>query len=128
MKRMVATMMLFLTLFIFTSCNTHEDVQNFNYEEGIYYDKNWSEKTGTYTEDVVPTKEAAVAIATAVYNGIDKSQSMSNFTPQSVFFDKQDEIWIVSFGTDSKENIVGGDCSIAIQKQDGRVLRIWFGE
>lgn len=27
MKRMVATMMLFLTLFIFTSCNTHEDVQ-----------------------------------------------------------------------------------------------------
>lgn len=56
------------------------------------------------------------------------SQSMINQTPQSVFFDKQDEIWIVSFGMDSKENVVGGDCSIAIQKQDGRVLRIWFGE
>ena len=61
------------------------------------------------------------------YNG-NNSQSMINLTPQSVFFDSQDEIWIVTFGTDGKDNVAGGDCSIAIQKLDGRILRIWFGE
>lgn len=39
-----------------------------------------------------------------------------------------DEIWIVSFGEDTDENILGGDCSIAMQKKDGKVLNIlWFG-
>lgn len=56
------------------------------------------------------------------------SQSMSDLTPQSYIFDNQDEIWIVTFGKYGKENVAGGDCSIAIQKQDGQVLRIWFGE
>lgn len=128
MKKIYLTVLAILILFMFTSCNNKGDNQDLKYQEGIFYDKNWSDTVGTYEGNVVETKETAVAIATAVYNGIDKSQSMSNFTPQCVFFDKQDEIWIVSFCTDSKENVVGGDCSIAIQKQDGRVLRIWFGE
>ncbi len=52
---------------------------------------------------------------------------MINLTPQSVFFDSQDEIWILTFGTDGKDNVAGGACSIAIRKQDGKVLSIWFG-
>lgn len=32
------------------------------------------------------------------------------------------------FDEDSGTITVGGDCSIAIQKSDGKVLRIWFGE
>lgn len=128
MKKIYLTVLAILIIIMFTSCNSNGGNQDLKYQEGIFYDKNWSDTVGTYEGNVVETKETAVAIATAVYNGIDKSQSMSNFTPQSVFFDKQDEIWIVSFGMDSKENVVGGDCSIAIQKQDGRVLRIWFGE
>lgn len=128
MKKICVAVLVLFILFMFTSCNSKGGNQDLKYQEGIFYDKNWSDTVGTYEGNVVETKETAVAIATAVYNGIDKSQSMSNFTPQSVFFDKQDEIWIVSFGMDSKENVVGGDCSIAIQKLDGRILRIWFGE
>ena len=40
-------------------------------------------------------------------------------------------IWIVSFwenNIDDKIEIIGGDCNIAIQKSDGKVLRVWFGE
>lgn len=83
---------------------------------------------GTYTSDVVKTKETAIQMAVAVYNGMDKRNDMSDLTPTLVFYDEQDEIWIVSFSKESAEHTVGGDCSIAIQKKDGKVLRIWFGE
>ena len=59
---------------------------------------------------------------------MEKSKAAQDYEPQSVFYDDQDEIWIVSFRKDSDEIIAGGDCSIALQKKDGRVLRIWFGE
>ena len=127
MKKCIAISVLLLSLLL-SSCANDTSDQEIQFEEGIFYDKNWSDTAGTYTGNVVESKETAVAIATAVYNGMRKSQSMSNLMPQSVFFDNQDEIWIVTFGTDGKENVVGGDCSIAIQKQDGRILRIWFGE
>lgn len=127
MKKCIAISVLLLSLLL-SSCANDTSDQEIQFEEGIFYDKNWSDTAGTYTGNVVESKETAVAVATAVYNGMRKSQSMSNLTPQSVFFDSQDEIWIVTFGMDGKENVAGGDCSIAIQKQDGRILRIWFGE
>lgn len=127
MKKCIAISVLLLSLLL-SSCANDTSDQEIQFEEGIIYDKNWSDTAGTYTGNAVESKETAVAVATAVYNGMRKSQSMSNLTPQSVFFDSQDEIWIVTFGMDGKENVVGGDCSIAIQKQDGRILRIWFGE
>lgn len=127
MKKCIAISVLLLSLLL-SSCANDTSDQEIQFEEGIFYDKNWSDTAGTYTGNAVESKETAVAVTTAVYNGMRKSQSMSNLTPQSVFFDSQDEIWIVTFGMDGKENVVGGDCSIAIQKQDGRILRIWFGE
>jgi len=127
MKKCIAISVLLLSLLL-SSCANDTSDQEIQFEEGIFYDKNWSDTAGTYTGNAVESKETAVAVATAVYNGLRKSQSMSNLTPQSVFFDSQDEIWIVTFGMDGKENVAGGDCSIAIQKQDGRILRIWFGE
>lgn len=127
MKKCIAISVLLLSLLL-SSCANDTSDQEIQFEEGIFYDKNWSDTAGTYTGNAVESKETAVAVATAVYNGMRKSQSMSNLMPQSVFFDNQDEIWIVTFGMDGKENVAGGDCSIAIQKQDGRILRIWFGE
>lgn len=55
-----------------------------------------------------------------------KARSILRRSPY--IFDSQDGIWIVTFGTDGKDNVAGGACSIAIQKLDGRILRIWFGE
>lgn len=127
MKKCIAISILLLSSLL-VSCGNDMSDREIQFEEGIFYDKNWSDTAGTYTGKVVESKETAVAIATAVYNGMRKSQSMINLTPQSVFFDSQDEIWIVTFGTDGKDNVAGGDCSIAIQKLDGRILRIWFGE
>lgn len=99
------------------------------YESGNFYDKNWNETIGTYSgEAVIPDEETALKIAKAIFDGMKKSKDAQEYVPQSVFFDNQDEIWIVSFWKDSDQVTLGGDCNIAMQKEDGKVLRIWFGE
>ena len=98
------------------------------YEFGSYYDKDWNENVGTYEGAAIPDQETALGIAKVIFNGMDKSKAVQEYVPKSVFYDTQDEIWIISFGKDSDEIILGGDCSIALQKKDGKVLRIWFGE
>lgn len=99
------------------------------YESGNFHDKNWSETIGTYSGNaVIPDEETALKIAKAIFDGMEKSKDAQKYVPQSVFYDNQDEIWIVSFGENSNQLTLGGDCNIALQKKDGKVLRIWFGE
>ena len=98
------------------------------YEWENYHDKNGSETIGTYGGMVIPDEETALKIAKAIFDGMEKSKDAKEYVPQSVFYDNQDEIWIVSFGKNSNHIMLGGDCNIAMQKKDGKVLRIWFGE
>lgn len=99
-----------------------------DFKSGNYFNKDWNEASGTYDKAVVPDKETALKIAEAIFEGMDKSKDIQEYVSQSVFYDEQDEIWIVSFWKESNEIAIGGDCSIAIKKADGTVLRIWFGE
>jgi uncharacterized protein YceK len=125
---------LFLTIIIIVSvllsaCGSIETEKDMiQFKSGIYYDKNWDETVGSYTKATVTDEQTAIGIAKAIFNGMEKSAEAQKYVPQSVFFDEEDEIWIVSFWKDSDEITIGGDCGIAIQKQDGKVLRIWFGE
>ena len=114
---------IFATL-IFSACVKNDAVE---FETGNYYNKNWNETSGTYNKAVVPDENSAVEIATAIFNNMENSEYRREDVPQAVFYDEQDEVWIVSFWEESVHTL-GGDCSIAIQKEDGRVLRIWFGE
>ncbi len=128
-KKLIFLFITLLSITLFSACgNDKKENDMVKYESGIYYDKNWDETVGTYTESVIPDKDTALEVATVIFNGMDKSRGAKEYVPKSVFYDDQDEIWIVSFGKDSDEIILGGDCSIAIQKKDGKVLRIWFGE
>ena len=104
-----------------------------SYESGVYHDKDWTEtEPGTYQGPAIPDKETALHIATAIFGGMEKSEEAKVFTAQKVFFDTEDEIWIVSFWKEPELPndmlCVGNDCSIALQKSDGEVLKIWFGE
>lgn len=110
----------------FAACNEEKPVVE--YRTGIYYDKNWDEQVGTYHGDVIPDEQAAVAVATQIFNAMEKGSDTDGFTAQSVFYDEQDSVWIVSFWEESDQVTLGKDCSIAMQKSDGKVLRIWFGE
>ena len=97
------------------------------YQTGIFYDKNWDDPVGTYNGDVIPNENTAISIATQIFDSMEKSNAYDHFKPQAVFYDEQDAVWIVSL-YNSEEMHTGGDCNIAMQKRDGKILRIWFGE
>ena len=131
MKRIILLLLPgILSIALLSACEIprKEKIDMVKFESGNYFNKDWSENVGTYKKEAVPNKEVALEIAQAIFNGIDKSEKVREYVPQSIFYDEQDEIWIVSFWKESDEITLGGDCSIAIQKSDGKVLRIWFGE
>lgn len=116
-------------IFICSACNNSgKEASMVKYETGVFHDKNWDEQVGSYQNEVIPDKETALAIATQIFKSMKKSPAAQEYTPQYVYYDKEDAIWIVSFWKESDAMTLGGDCSIAMQKKDGKVLRIWFGE
>ena len=144
MKRILCIVFMILCI---TGCSVNRENKNgvsvgpegntveISYSSGTYFDKNWDDKTGTYENSVIPDKETALAVASAIFESMEKSEVADTFVPQAIFFDEGDEIWIVSFWKDqenSGENgtavFTGYSCSIAIRQEDGKVLRIWYGE
>ena len=130
-KRIVAFhFVLIITVFFLLSCNTlNPKPESIAFDSGIYFDKNWDSNVGTYYGSVVLDKECAIAIATAIHDTLpDKEKEYR--VPSSVFFDEEDDIWIVCFSRPTSEGVywLGGDCCIALQKSDGKVVRIWYGE
>jgi len=128
MKRKHLCLLLVLFIMMFCSACNNEGENSVMYRSGVYSNKNWSDSIGTYKKDVIPDEDTAIKIAEAIFNGMEKSKTAEEYTPQSVYYDVQDEIWIVTFFKKSDKITVGNDCSIAMQKKDGKVLRIWFGE
>ena len=128
-KRILVLLVIILSVVFCSACGNIKKENNMvKYESGKFYNKNWNETIGTYSgEAVIPNEETALKIAKAIFDGMKKSKDTQEYVPQSVFYDSQDEIWIVSFGKNSNQITLGGDCNIARQKKDGTVLRIWFG-
>lgn len=130
MRRTLVVLVIILSTISCSACgNSKKENDMIKYESGNFHDKNWSETIGTYSgRAVIPDEETALKIAEAIFDGMEKSKEAQKYVPQSVFYDNQDEIWIVSFWENSNQLTLGGDCNIALQKKDGKVLRIWFGE
>ena len=140
MKKIFALFLIALLSIVFISCaQTNDELANnfekqneekydmLEFESGSHFDVNWEEITLTYTKPVVSDKETAVKIAEAIFSGMEKDEIEKNYVPQYIFFDEQNEIWIVSFW-ENNDVIIGGSINIAIQKNDGKVLKIWYDE
>lgn len=127
--RLAICVLLLFAAVIFPACESERDIA-IEYESGVFSEKDWDDATGTYSLAAIPDSRTAIAVAEAIFRGMEKSADMQDNAPLWVFFDEQDEIWIVTFGEEAEDGevVVGGDCSIALRKQDGKVLRIWFGE
>lgn len=79
---------------------------------------------------VIPDLDTAIKFANLVYESIPKGPVAANFDIQSVYFDEQDEVWVVLFCEAIPEAgpVSTGLCySIALQKKDGKVLGINYG-
>lgn len=131
MKKLLICMTVVAMLFL-SSCSDQKhgmEESMIEYKIGVFDFKNWLEQDGAYQGDVIPNEKVAVLVATQIFNGIDKNIAEQAYIPQQVFYDEEDEVWIVSFWPEDEEmglTTLGGDCSIAMQKKDGKVLRIWF--
>ena len=130
MRRILAVFVIVLSMISCSACGKGQKENDMiKYETGTFYDKNWSEPVGTYSgKAVIPDEKTALKIAKAIFDGMEKSKEVQKYVPQSVFYDNQDEVWVISFWKNSNQTTLGGDCNIALQKKDGKVLRIWFGE
>ena len=159
MKKVLLSLISLLTLLILLnscqnskvcSCQPKEDPKltiDVKYSTGTYYkdirydtgdfEKEnlyaWEDHAGVYKEDVVPDRDVALTVGIAVFKGIAKnSKSLEDFVPQSVFYDTENEFWVVIFypDYDSDEGVyvAGGDCSVFIRKKDGQVFRICFSD
>ena len=72
------------------------------------------------------TEKEAVSIACTEFEGIQQTGIGKDYVLQGVFFDTEDQVWIVYF---SPEPLVPGDCyHIAISQSTGDVLNAWPGE
>jgi len=101
-----------------------------NFGTGTYFLKFWNmDEYNTYDYSVIPNELIAVEVASTIFEGIPKSKQQ--YTVQEVFFDEDDEVWIVTFSNNISTAVpanTGNCCSIAMQKKDGKVLSVWFGE
>ena len=109
MKKIFVLLLVVMNMLPLLWACTKNDGNDISYETGTYRNKNWEETLYTYAGDAIPDKETAVAVTTAIYNSMKKSQRAQDWVPQYVFYDEPDEIWIVSFWPDSDEPRLG-DC------------------
>lgn len=131
MKRTICIVAVFIACMCCTVCHSEGMDDGIGFISGIFSPKDWDNPEFTYNRPIIPDKETALDFATFIIRRIVGLEDEQKFAPQQILYDEKDEVWIVSFwetSTDPDMAIVGGDCSIAIQKADGKVLRIWFGE
>ena len=91
-----------------------------------FYAENWNEDGGCYEEDVLPTKEAAEAVAQQIFDNIKGTGMKKHVVIYTTYYEAQNA-WMVLFGEPwIKGEMVklGGEYTIALNKTDGRVMRI----
>lgn len=133
MKRIFLSMSLLLLL-ILTGCSyiqnkaTEESEYDFEYVTGIY-DKTYWDSYRPPVSDCIETPEEAVRLCEII---IDPKLKEEGLVAKSVFYDTEDELWIVRFGPDTTLDkdvaIVGGAVAFAIRKKDAQVIKFWGEE
>lgn len=113
-----------------------EDRGDYTYEEGVHGHRPWNatririiNALPHSQRKVVSIAEQAIALAT---DQIDQQSNggASMYTLFFVFYDTKDQVWIVSYMLPGLEpgTVLGGCVSVAIAKNNGKVLEIWTGE
>lgn len=89
------------------------------------------ERKGDYKLDAVPTKEAAIDVATAIFEHMEKAENQQEYIASQVLFKDDIDTWFVIFCSGDVDQMIIGQAdyySIGIQKCDGAVVSITFVE
>lgn len=95
---------------------------------GIDQEKVWkNDEDYDWTADPVFDSKTALNIAIVYFENVKQEcDGMINYVPTRVFYDTEDEVYVVLF-MEKSNNKAGGDFNIALNKC-GQVLRMWAGE
>ena len=137
MKRMLLLLLCFLVLL--SGCKREKEPEKITQEKessqiSVRTGTGWAEDWGSENDTVekidycvVPDAEAAVNIATVIY----QESPIHTYAPQSVFYDEEAEVWVVEFYYPIPESgPVATDQpvhAVAIRKADGQVLGVFRG-
>lgn len=130
MRKYLVVVFLILTLAIstcFGGCSKKEVPAydgEVSFEKGIYPNKDWDELSFSIDDDCVPDKETAINIAESIKAHYQQKGHFEDFVTQSVFYDTEDEIWIVTF-YESTTNQTGSAFNIAIKKNNAEIIKMW---
>lgn len=108
-------------------CSKKQTVAHNNevsFDKGIYQNKDWDELKFSVDDDCVPDKETAISIAESIMAHYHQKGHFEDFVTQSVFYDTEDEIWIVTF-YEPTINQTGSAFNIAIRKNNAEIIKMW---
>ena len=117
---------------------TITNFDDYTYMEGTYSDRVWDkslindinsspQSTGTN----ISTADMAISIATVEFEKIQQEGMCISYSLGGVFFDVEDQVWIVWFTEkpESDDVILVGSCyNIAISKNSGQIIKSWPSE
>ena len=116
MKKYAIILICFLLLFT-TGC------RGIQYEEGIYHNKAWEDVEFPFNAICIPDKDTAISIATRIVRNFQKDGYFINYVVQSVFYDTEDEIWIIHFWENNRG--ISASFSIALRAENAQVIQMW---
>ena len=96
------------------------------FTEGVWPDKDWENVEFPFEKDCIPDKETALSITGVLVTKFHQQSCFINYAPQSVFYDTEDKIWIVTFV--ESPDYPGACVSIAIRKENAEVVKMWVEE
>lgn len=102
------------------------DMREIIFTEGVWHDKEWNKLEFPFENDCIPDKETAIILTKVFLENFQRQNYFTNYVAQSVFYDTEDRIWIVSF-SESKD-YPGAVFSIAIREDNAEVVKMWVEE
>lgn len=134
MKRIIMFCIVLVVVFNISGCKKAEkknelDVVVTNNTDNLNIDVNmgvfqyWNEIEFPITKDCVPDHTTAIDVTRSIVSGFQKDGMYPKYSPQSVFFDTEKQLWIVTFYPN--DNQEGACLNIAIKKDDAQVVKMW---
>lgn len=100
---------------------------NITSSKGIYSNKDWDTLELPFSAECIPDSETAIAVTKNIVMSFQKEGKFLDYVPQFVFFDIEDNIWIVSFWPNI-DGYIGSSFNIVIKKDNAQVVKMWIEE
>lgn len=136
MKKIFCFCIILIVVLNLTSCKVEEtsylnandksnsDISDIEVTSGSF--QYWDEIDFPITEVCIPDHTTAIKVTESIVDGFKKDGMFPEYCAQSVFFDTERQIWIVSFYPNDQEE--GASLSIAIKKDNSQVVKMWVEE